>query len=207
VEAGPHGLCDDLDMGGIAMLRTGLAVIACLMLAGCWMSEQRFFGPGDWAHLDFNGRYVSQNADGDTTARVTFATRPDGLIDGTGVNAEDGSTEESTMGLVPIRGGSGEYFLVVDRTDEDEEGDIYFIARLIEGPGLELYWPDCGGTTAVAGMAVESSSFTETETCTFSSREALMTAALEAETFLAARHVVAVAPMGKLVPLSELDDE
>jgi hypothetical protein len=189
------------------MLRTVLAVIACLMLTGCWMSDQRLFGPDDWAQLDFNGRYSSENASGDTTASVIFTTRPDGLIDGTEVRAEDGSTEESTMGLVPIRDGSGEYFLVVDGTDKDEDGDIYLIARLTEGPGLELYWPDCGGTTPVAGMVVERSMFAETETCTFSSREALMTAALEAERFLSARHVVAIAPMGKLVPASDLEDE
>jgi hypothetical protein len=189
------------------MLRTVLAVIACLMLTGCWMSDQRLFGPGDWAHLDFNGPYASVYASSDTTAQVTFATRPDGLIEGTGVSAEDGSTEETTMGLVPIRGGSGEYFLVVDPTGEDEGGDIYFIARLTEGPGLELYWPDCGGTTLVTGMVVERSTLAETEICTFSSRESLMTAALEAERFLAARHVVAVAPVRKLVPASDLEDE
>jgi len=181
-------------------MRVILALVACLSLAGCWVSEQRLFGAGDWAHLELDGRYKSENANGDPQASVVLHSRPDGLVEGTSESLDDGTTELSVFGFVRIEDGSGQYFLMVDRTKDNDSGDIYFIARLNPGGTLEIYWPDCGGTPARSGMAVESGGLGDTDVCTFSSKEALMSAALEAERFLSAKHIVEVSPMGRMVP-------
>lgn len=189
------------------MIRAILVVIGCVLLAGCWVSE-RFFHDGDWARLDLDGRYTSEDANGDEQARVTLQTRRSGLIDSTSVGIEDGKKEHGILGLVPITGGSGRYFLMVDRTDETGDGDFYMIARIaerVQSPAgddrdaIELFWPDCEGTPAADGLKIEEESFAGF-VCTFSSEAALMKAALEAERFLSAPHIVTIQPMGKLVP-------
>ena len=174
------------------MLRAFLAVIACLCLSACWESDTRFFGSGDWAKLDLTGEYdVAGLSDSEDRPRhATLTSRPDGLIEFTPLPA--GNDKPTLMGLVPITGGSGHYFLAMDRTS-DGEGDTYYLAELSENGGLAFYFPDCDGTSPMDGMAVNDT-FGSTKTCTFTSAEALMKAALEAERFLAAPHIVAVAP-------------
>lgn len=175
------------------MLRAVLAVIACISLAGCWGSDERIFHDGDWAHLDLAGSYKSVDANGDEQASVILKTRPDGLIEGT-------SLDFAVIGFVRIEGGSGRYFLAVDRSDESAEGDIYLIARLTDDGALEFYWPDCGGTPPMDGLTITHEDFIDATICAFSTRAALMRAGLEAERFLSAPHIVMVQPMGKLVP-------
>jgi hypothetical protein len=182
------------------MMRALLAVIACLSLTGCWASEHRIFGPGDWAHVDFSGKYKRENANGDAEASVVLTTRPDGLIVGVATDLKDHTTERTVMGLVPIRGGSGKYFLAVDRTAEKDTGETYLVAHLTDDKGLDLFWPDCDGTAPIQGMVSEKSELTNSRVCTFSTKAALMAAGLQAETFLAAKHPIAVGPLGRLVP-------
>lgn len=142
---------DSLDAGkGNAMMRGILTIVACLLLSACsgWVSDERIFGTGDWAHLDLNGPYDHQTAVDDQSRRVILRTRPDGMIESTGPGADD----RGLMGLVPIKGGSGEYFLMIDRSDSSEKGDEYFIARVADSNAIALYLPDCRGTSPVAGM-------------------------------------------------------
>jgi hypothetical protein len=182
------------------MTRAILAVIVCVLLAGCWASDRRLFHDGDWAHLDLDGAYTSEPADGGEQAHVTLKTRPDGLVESTGIGIEDGKPETSLAGFVPIEGGSGHYFLLVERSDPAGEGDVYLIAHLSEAGVLELYEPDCNGTSPTDGLTIERDNFIHATACMFSSKAALMRAGLEAERFLSTPHVVAVAPMVKLVP-------
>jgi hypothetical protein len=124
------------------------------------------------------------------------------------------------MGLVPIKGGSGDYFLSVDRSDAAAKGDEYFIVHRPAGSNvLEYYLPDCDGTLPVEGMskvredhplpdsaitADDPAAKAEAElVCKFSTKDALMTAGLEAERFLSARHVVAIAPFVRFSPDEE----
>jgi hypothetical protein len=178
------------------MLRAVLAVIACISLAGCWASEERIFRDGDWAHLSLDGRYKGVDATGDEQARVVLKARPNGLIEGTGLDF-------GVIGLVRIEGGSGRYFLAVDRSDESADGDIYLIARLADGGTIEFYWPDCAGTPPMEGLTVAYEDLIDATVCAFSTRAALMRAGLEAERFLSAKHIVTIQPMGKLVPVKE----
>jgi hypothetical protein len=207
------------------MLRAILVVIACISLSACsgWMSDERLFEDGDWAQLNLNGPYKDQSAAADDmTKRVTLRTRPDGIIEGTGRDPSDGFV----IGLVPIRGGSGDFFLMVDRSDPSREGDDYYIARLIGGGTLAFYLPDCSGTSPVEGMekvsgreeqepaiadgdapAIEErptppDRADDSVECKFSTKDALMAAGLEAERFLATKHVVAVAPFAALEPVA-----
>src|SRR5690606_14957919 len=92
------------------------------------------------------------------------------------------------------------YFLMVDRSDKASEGDIYLVAHLSEDGALAFYWPDCDGTPAGHGLAIEQDALSRLTVCAFSTRTALMRAGLEAERFLSAKHIVAVAPAGRLVP-------
>ena len=100
------------------------------------------------------------------------------------------------MGFGPIAGGSGKYFLAVDRSPSGAvggDGDMYYIANLTSD-GVAFYFPDCDGTLPIEGMVVETSTISEGRTCTFKSRSSLMKAALDAERFLLTPHIVAVAP-------------
>ena len=189
------------------MLRALLAAIACLALTGCWVSDHRLFGDADWGHVNLSGKYKRENANGDDEASVVLHTLANGLIEGTATDANDGKTERMAMGLVPIAGGSGRYFLAVDRSDRKDTGDIYFIAHLTDDKGLEIYWPDCEGTAAGQGIERSKDNLTDMMVCTFSTKAALMGAALQAEKFLSAKHVIAVAPFGRLVPDDGSDEE
>lgn len=202
------------------MLRIVLVVIACFCLSACsgWVSDERLFGSGDWAHLDLSGPYNNEAAADDVTKRVILTTRPDGMIVGTGSAPNDGFV----IGLVPIKGGSGNFFLMVDRSDPDKQGDEYYIARLTGGDTLVFYLPNCRGTSAVEGMekvsrraepaieegdapAIEPSpgppdGADDSVECKFATKDALMLAGLEAERFLASDHIVAVVPFAVLEP-------
>jgi hypothetical protein len=188
------------------MVRILLALLACCSLAGCWMSDERIFRNGDWAHLDLNGDYTSYGANGDVEGQVVLRTRANGLIESTTTDLDDGKIEHSVLGFVPIEGGSGSYFLTVDRKDGTAEGDLYFITHLTEGGALELYWPDCGGTPHMDGLEIARDSMVD-EVCNFSSRAALMRAGLEAERFLSAQHIVTVSPLGRIAPTDDDDLE
>jgi hypothetical protein len=180
------------------MLRALLAVIGCFALSGCWVSEHRILGPGDWAHVNLAGKFKRENANGDEEASVVLATQPNGLIVGTATDVERHKTESMAMGLVAIQGGSGRYFLAVDRLEQKDNGDTYFIAHLTDDGGLEIYWPDCDGTPDIEGMTRQTD--TVAMACNFTTKEALMEAALQAERFLSVKHVIEVAPFGRLAP-------
>jgi hypothetical protein len=188
------------------MLRAFIAFGLGLLLAGCWYSEERIFGDGDWAQLDLNGAYTSVDANGDEQARVVLETQRSGLVEGIGTDLEDGSVERSVLGFVRIEGGSGRYFLTVDRSEPASADELYAIAHLTEGGTLEFYLPDCAGTPPVDGLTIERDGFVDSDVCAFSSKSALMKAGLEAERFLSAEHIIAVSPIGRLLPDNGADD-
>jgi hypothetical protein len=174
-------------------------MMACLGLCGCWVSDTRFFDSGDWAMLRLAGDYdVAQLSDGSSPEaldRATITPRPDGLVEFMPQTRVARATP-TVFGFVPIAGGSGQYFLAVDRSTadyDDDDGDMYYIAK-VTADGVAFFFPDCDGTPRQAGMAVEADGFTEGKTCTFTSEEALMKAALEAERFIAAPHIVGLSP-------------
>ena len=215
------------------MLRITFAVFACLLLGACsgWVSDERLLGEGDWAHLALNGRYKT-TPDSGSSDRIILRSRPDGLIEGRNTNRHDKS--QMLFGLVAIKGGSGDYFLSVDRSGDDAKGDQYFVVRVAEGRELEFFMPDCAATPPVDGMtkvprwhrepttagevapgesppapaeakaapAPRVAPDTELE-CKFSTKDALMSAGLEAEKFLSANHIVEMTPFFGLEP----DDE
>ena len=134
------------------MLRAAVPLLACLLLGACsgWVSDERLFGDSDWAHLNINGRYKSTVSGDESDDRMILKSRPDGLIEGHSTDRHDKS--RTLIGLVPIRGGSGDYFLSVDRSNDDEKGDEYFIVRVSDGKTLEYFIPDCDATPQVEGM-------------------------------------------------------
>lgn len=184
------------------MLRFVLAVIACVMLSACWQSEERFFDASDWARLNFSGEYdVASITDTNGPRSATLVSRPDGLIE---LQPQPADDEMPTLiGLVPITGGSGDYFLAMDRSSEGDS-DTYYIAKVSNDVSLAFFFPDCNGTSAIEGMTAQASGFSETKTCTFTNEQALMKAALEAEKFLSAHHIMVVAPF---LAFSRADDE
>jgi hypothetical protein len=199
------------------MPRAVLAVLACLLLNACsgWVSDERLFGDGDWAHLDINGRYKNDNDESDE--RGILKTLPNGLIEGRSSNKRD--KDVSLTGLIPIRGGSGEYFLMVDRSDPEINGDTYFIAHVTDDKKIEFFMPDCRGTSDLQGMTKERDEATAATVegkaqadqaegngyvvCKFHTKDALMAAGLEAERFLATKHIIAITPFVSFLP----DDE
>lgn len=177
------------------MFRALLGVAACLMLGGCWGSEEPLFGQGDWATLDVAGEYrfsgIDKQADAPETVRV--AQRPDRLIEFTPRGAR--AAEVLRVGLVSIPNGSGEFFLAVDRSEvEPREGELYAIARATDD-ALEFYMPDCAGTPPIEGL-VRAEGLAGA-VCEFETREALFEAGLLAESFLSESHIVSVAPFAK----------
>lgn len=182
------------------MLRALLIVIACSCLSGCWVSEKRFFGSEEWARLDLAGTYAVKSAAGfDAPETVTLALREDGRLDTVRADGQAGLDEIEPLGLVAIPGGSGRFFLAVDQSGEV---DYYYIAHLALDGGLAFYLPDCSGTPARNDLVIEEESKGGL-TCVFASEEALLEAALEAERFLSARHIVAVSPVYSLERMAD----
>jgi hypothetical protein len=208
-------------------MRAFLAILACLSLAGCsgWASDERLFGAGDWAYLALNGPYQIEVAGSDTKQRTILTTRADGLIESSDGGISDDPNQWSLVGLVPIAGGRGDFFLMVNRSDPAAEGDQYFVAQLYDRNALAFYMPDCRGTPAIDGMTKESGLVSadpdevvvgtdpppvevpalpprkpDENLCKFTSKSALMKAGLEAERFLSADHIVTIAPIVTLSP-------
>lgn len=167
-----------------------MALGLSLMLAGCWTSDQRLFDTGDWARLDFSGEYeVASITNSNMPRRAIITSLPDGLIEIAAAGGLDRDEEPTLIGLVRIEGGSGSGFIAVDRTTSGGK-DLYYLASLSDEGDLGFYFPVCEATPAIEGLVVSEGG----NTCTFTSKAALMKSALEAERFLAARHIVVVSP-------------
>ncbi|MXO59553.1 hypothetical protein GRI89_08365 [Altererythrobacter salegens] len=189
------------------MGRTLLVLALGLALTGCWISEKPLFGPGDYAHLDIAGSYNSENKDGDVEGHVDLTVRPDGLVEGVAIKKGESGSETSIMGFVPIKGGSGEYFILVDRSKEDSDGELYLLGHVGTDGDIEMYWPQCAGTPDIDGMVREKPDFgipigpkndASLSSCTFTTKEALQKAALAAEKFISVPHIVDLQPLGIL---------
>jgi len=189
------------------MLRAAMVAMLAAALAGCWMSEKRLFGPADFvAPPGLEGNYVSEDGSGTLKATVVLSVGADRLIEGVSTPVGgDEPQQTSHIGFIPIAGGSGQYYLMVDRSPERTEGDLYFIGRMTEDFGLEAFWPQCAGTPEIAGMTREKAEPIDEDVCTFTSREAVMRAALEAEKQLSARHMFEPHPAGRLKKSDESD--
>lgn len=163
----------------------------------CWGSEERFFGADDWASLAIDGEYTVQSldADDDASGIVQIRARPDGLIE-IAPSDRDGRTAETLrLGLVRIRGGSGDFYLAVDRTEaRTNDGDLYVIAK-VAGGSIEFYLPDCLGTPPIDGL--NNAEGLAGKVCEFENEKALLDAALLAERFLLESHIVTVLPFTK----------
>jgi hypothetical protein len=178
------------------MLRAVLTALACLCLGGCWGSDERFFGSDDWASLDVDGEYRVESVDADETGSIVMIqSRPDGLIEIVPRAGQKPSRETLSLGFVRIRGGSGLFYLAVDRTERGtDEGDLYVLAKVSDG-SLEFFFPDCAGTPPIVGLA--HSEGLAGEVCDFQTKAALFEAALLAERFLTEAHIVKVTPFAK----------
>lgn len=196
------------------MIRSLLSAMLVLSLSGCWVSEGELFDSGDWAHLDLDGTYISEDGNGQERGQVVLTARPDGLIDGVATDNKGGEPETSTVGMVRIPGGSGEFYVMVDGDEGRTGGQIYLLGHVTSSGGIEVYWPQCAGTPDTAEMTRETPSLglpgeslpdPSLQVCTFASKAALLRAALEAERFLSTPHIVEIAPMGRLKPKEETD--
>lgn len=185
------------------MFRSIIAFCISLLLAGCWQSEEPLFGEGDWAKLDIDGRYDVETVGVSSNRRtVTLTTLEDGSIESITQTGRDAAAEVDLLGLVAISGGTGRFFLAVGRSDD---GDIYYVAQLTHEDSLAFYFPYCAGTTARVGLIVEDGG-KGSLVCTFTSKQALLEAALEAERFLSRPYIVRVLPV-QVLTKSELDEE
>ena len=184
------------------MLRAVTSLALAVLLAACWGSDERFFGPGDWAKLEFDGAYRIEALDEDDDAprSVTMRVLPDGLIE---IVPRAGRGEKLTLGLVGIPGGSGGFFLAVDRSaPANGTGDLYVMAK-VTANSLELYFPDCLGTPPIPGM--DKSEGLAGEACGSQNEAALFEAARLAERFLSERHIVAVSPFTRFEKIDPAD--
>lgn len=183
------------------MLRAAILALSLAFLSGCWGAETRLFGPGDWVSPEgLEGRFVSENAAGDTQGSVVLVRRDDGLIDGTVTRTGDNPPQTSPMGFVAIPGGSGRYFLMIPRAPESpggKGGEIYLIGRW-KDERLDAFWPQCAGTPDLAGMKREKVELVDETVCTFASKDAVLRAALLAERELETRRLFEPQLLGRL---------
>jgi len=90
----------------------------------------------------------------------------------------------------------------VDQSSSDGDADFYYLAQLSLDGQLALYMPDCSGTLSRDGMVIEEES-KGGQSCVFTSKEAILGAALEAERFLSVRHITTISPMFVLERMDE----
>lgn len=185
------------------MLRVAVIAILGCLLSGCWGSETRLFGPKDWVQPPgIAGKYISKDADGEKEGTVVLVVRADGMIVGTVTQKGEKKPRTSAAGFVAIPGGAGQHFLLVQRASETEGGEIYMIARL-RGDGVEAFWPQCSGTPDMPGMRRDTAELINEEMCSFTSRQAVLNAALLAERELSRRTIFGPQSAGRLERIEE----
>ena len=187
-----------------------VAAVMALALTGCWVSEKDLFGPGDWQPPpDIAGSYTSENGAGEAQARVVLSVRSDGLVQGVATKVGESTSETSVVGFVPIPGGTGKYYLLVDRSKagepDDSGGNIYFVARMTD-EGFDAFWPQCEGTPDIPGMERETQELIDEEICGFTTKEALLRAGLAAERNLEGKHLFEPDVMGRMKRETPDDD-
>lgn len=180
------------------MLRAATLAILGAMLSGCWVAETRLFGAADWVQPPgIEGSYTSENAAGEEQGTVVLAKRADGMIASTVM--QKGETTPRTMpaGFVAIPGGAGRHLLMVQRASENQGGELYLIARLRDD-GLEAFWPQCAGTPDMPGMKRDKVELVGEALCIFTSKQAVLNAALLAERELSERTIFDREHVGRL---------
>jgi hypothetical protein len=184
------------------MRRFAIAALALTLLTGCWGAETNLFGPGDWVQPEgLEGRFVSEDAAGEAQGTVDLVRRQDGLIDGTAMRKDEDKPRTSPVGFVAIPGGSGRYFLMVNRAPEGstgkQGGEFYLIGRW-KDERLEAFWPQCAGTPDMAAMKRDKIEFVNEAVCTFASKQAVLNAALLAERELETKRMFEPQLLGRL---------
>lgn len=180
------------------MLRAAVLALSLTLLSACWGAETKLFGTGDWVQPPgMTGRFVTEDAAGETQGTVELARRPDGLIDGTVTRKGEDKPSTSAVGFVAVPGGSGRYFLMVNRATGEKSGEFYLVGRWHD-ERLEAFWPQCGGTPDLAGMKRAKIELVGEEVCTFASKQAVLTAALLAERELETKRMFAPQLLGRL---------
>lgn len=180
------------------MLRAAILAFALTLLSGCWGAETQLFGTADFVQPPgMEGRFITEDAAGETQGTVDLVRRPDGLIDGTVARKDEDKPRTSPVGFVAIPGGSGRYFLLVNRAAESKGGEFYLIGRW-QGQRLESFWPQCAGTPDLAGMKRDRIELVNEAVCSFSSKQAVLTAALLAERELETKRMFEPQLLGRL---------
>lgn len=184
------------------MIRAAAIVLLAALLAGCWGAESQLFGAGDWVQPPgMEGRFVTEDAAGEAQGTVDLVRRPDGLIDGTVVRKDEDKPRTSSVGFVAIPGGSGRYFLMVNRAVDGSAGkpggELYLIGRW-KDERLEAFWPQCAGTPDLAGMKRDKIELVNEAVCTFANKQAVLLAALLAERELETRRMFEPQLLGRL---------
>ena len=181
------------------MIRAAVTVLLAVTLSGCWTAEKQLFTA---AHLTqpagLEGSFISEDAAGQEQGTVVLTRRPDGLIEGTVTPKEGPAPRQSAIGFAAIPGGSGRYFLMVNRANEPgRNGELYLLARWSD-ERLEAFWPQCAGTPDMPGMKREEIEIVKQSYCTFASREAVLRAALLAERELETKRLFEHQLLGRL---------
>lgn len=185
------------------MLRTAAIAALAALLTGCWGAEIPLFGARDWVQpAGLEGPFVSEDAAGEDKGTVLLTRRPDGLIDGAVTRAGETSARTSAIGFVAIPGGSGHYFLMVNRAaegapDTRSGGEFYLIGRW-KDERLEAFWPQCTGTPDMPGMERERIEIVDEAVCRFADKGAVLRAALLAERELETKRMFEHQLLGRL---------
>lgn len=180
------------------MFRVAILAVSLALLSGCWGAETKLFGTGDWVQPPgMTGGFVTEDAAGEAQGTVELVRRADGLIEGTVTRKGEDKPSTSPVGFVAIPGGSGRYFLMVNRAPGEKAGEFYLVGRW-KNERLEAYWPQCAGTPDLAGMSRATVEFVNEAVCTFASKQAVLTAALLAERELETKRMFAPQLLGRL---------
>lgn len=180
------------------MPRAAVLAILSALLSGCWGAEARLFGPADWVQPpDIAGSYISEDAAGEEQGTVILAARADGMIAGTVTQKGETAPKTTPTGFVAIPGGTGRYYLMVIHTAESRGGEFYLIGRW-KDERLEAFWPQCAGTPDMAGMKRDRVALVNEAVCGFTSKQAILNAALLAERELETRRLFEPQLLGRL---------
>jgi hypothetical protein len=181
------------------MVRMIVIAVLATLLAGCWGAETQLFGRADWVQPPgMAGNFVTEDAAGETQGSVVLARRADGMIDGTVTRRGEGKPQTSPTGFVAIPGGSGRYFLMVNRAAEGGKGGEFYLIGRWQDERLEAFWPQCAGTPEMAGMKRDRIELVNELVCSFASKDAVLTAALLAERELETKRMFAPQLLGRL---------
>jgi len=205
------------------LVSKAFALVALFALSGCWVSERALFTPEDYAVVPMEGEYERETIRKNDAkiAKIEYLRLPGKryrqviTYDDPAYEEQFGkpSTNSNDIAFVAIPSEHEDWYVVFEFENKpgsaspgsEQTEFMYFIAKVSEYGGMQIFQPDCRGTADSPDIVANTGPDGDKRFCVFQSKEALLAAAADAVDFIETPQVVLAEPMGSLTPKTDSD--